>query len=306
MEVAHGQMTPRELDDVMTAFVENAVDVLVCSAIIENGLDVPNANTLIVDHAERFGLSQLYQIRGRVGRSDRRAYCYLVIPPNLSEDAERRLKVLEHYTELGSGYSVALKDLELRGAGNLLGADQSGFAHAVGLDVYLRLLEKTVERLREKGDQVEHPDPEVALGGSAYLPEGYISDPGQKLHLYRRLSRIGQHAEVEELRQELADRFGPPPEEVERLLDQATLRLLGRSLGIERITVRDRVARITFRSGVVPRLTILERPLRDRQVEVTVRRMSPLALELRQVGPLPLTGTLVKALAALLESRAAA
>ena len=306
VEVAHGQMTPRELDDVMTAFVENTVDVLVCSAIIENGLDVPNANTLIVDHAERFGLSQLYQIRGRVGRSDRRAYCYLVIPPNLSEDAERRLKVLEHYTELGSGYSVALKDLELRGAGNLLGADQSGFAHAVGLDVYLRLLEKTVERLREKGDQVEHPDPEVALGGSAYLPEGYISDPGQKLHLYRRLSRIGQHAEVEELRQELADRFGPPPEEVERLLDQATLRLLGRSLGIERITVRDRVARITFRSGVVPRLTILERPLRDRQVEVTVRRMSPLALELRQVGPLPLTGTLVKALAALLESRAAA
>ena len=306
VDVAHGQMTPRELDDVMTRFVEGRVDVLLCSAIIENGLDVPNANTLIVDHAEHFGLSQLYQIRGRVGRSDRRAYCYLITPPNLSDEAERRLKVLEHYTELGSGYSVALKDLELRGAGNLLGADQSGFAHAVGLDVYLRLLERTVEKLREKGDDEEHEEPDVALSGSAFLPDGYISDPGQKLHLYRRLSRIGQHAEVEGLRQELADRFGPLPPEVERLLDQATLRLLGRSLGIERIIIRDRAARITFRPGVVPRLTTLESPLRDRQVEVEVRRMTPLSLELRQVGPLTLTGTLVKALAALLEGKAAA
>lgn len=306
VEVAHGQMAAHDLDDVMADFVEGSVDLLVCSAIIENGLDVPNANTLIVDHAERFGLSQLYQIRGRVGRSDRRAYCYLIVPANLSEEAERRLKVLEHYTELGSGYSVALKDLELRGAGNLLGADQSGFAHAVGLDVYLRLLERTVDKLREMEGTVEYPEPEVALGGSAYLPEGYISDPGQKLHLYRRLSRIGIHAEVEGLRQELADRFGPPPPEVERLLDQGTLRILGRSLGIERIMVRDRVARITFRIGVAPRLTVLERPLRDRQVEVDVRRMSPLSLELRQVGPLPLTGTLVRALAALLENRTAA
>ena len=166
---------------------------------------------------------------------------------------------------------MALKDLELRGAGNMLGADQSGFAHAVGLDVYLRLLERAVEKLKEKGGEVEHPEPEVALGGSAFLPEGYISDPGQKLHLYRRLSRIGRHAEVEGLRQELADRFGPLPPEVERLLDQATLRLLGRTLGIERIMVRDRTARITFRPGVVPRLTTLEAPLRDRQVEVEVR-----------------------------------
>jgi transcription-repair coupling factor (superfamily II helicase) len=158
-EVAHGQMTPRELDRVMTAFVDGTVDVLVCSSIIENGLDVPNANTLIVDRADRFGLSQLYQIRGRVGRSDRRAYCYLVVPPHLNEDAERRLRVLEHYTELGSGYSVALRDLELRGAGNLLGADQSGFANSVGIDAYLRLLERTVTRLQEDGGPAEHPKP---------------------------------------------------------------------------------------------------------------------------------------------------
>src|SRR5688572_21114296 len=176
IDVAHGQMAPRELDDVMTAFVDGTIDVLVCSAIIENGLDVPNANTLIVDHAERFGLAQLYQIRGRVGRSDRRAYCYLIVPSELPEDAERRLRVLEHYTELGSGYSVALKDLELRGAGNLLGADQSGFANAVGIDAYLRLLERTVSRLREGGQAIEHADPEVSLGGAAYLPEGYVSE----------------------------------------------------------------------------------------------------------------------------------
>lgn len=306
IDVAHGQMAPRELEDAMAGFVSGQVDVLVCSAIIENGLDVPNANTLVVDHAERFGLSQLYQIRGRVGRSDRRAYCYLVAAANLSEEAERRLKVLEHYTELGSGYSVALKDLQLRGAGNLLGADQSGFANAVGLDVYLRLLESAVEKLRGKSADREHDEPEVALGGSAFLPDEYVSDPGQKLHLYRRLSRISGHAEVGELRRELADRFGPPPPEVERLLDQATLRLLGRTLGIERILARGRSGRITFAPGVVPRLTSLERPLSNRQVEVSVKRMSPLSLELEQIGPFSLTETLVKALAALVENRAAA
>ena len=226
----------------MRAFVDGEVDVLVCSSIIENGLDVPNANTLIVDRADRFGLSQLYQIRGRVGRSDRRAYCYLLVPEDVTEDAERRLRVLEHYTELGSGYSVALRDLELRGAGNLLGADQSGFAHQVGLDAYLRLLEKTVERLR-KGEEVEeYPDPDVSLAGPAYLPEGYVADSGQKLHLYRRLSRVRDVAEVEALGREMADRFGPLPAEVERLLDAAALRLLGRAVGVERILVRERSA----------------------------------------------------------------
>ena len=306
IDVAHGQMTPRELENVMVGFVGGRVDVLVCSAIIENGLDVPNANTLIVDHAQRFGLAQLYQIRGRVGRSDRRAYCYLITQPDLPEDAERRLKVLEHYTELGSGYSVALKDLQLRGAGNLLGADQSGFAHAVGLDVYLRLLENTVDKLRRQSSDREYEEPEVALGGSAFLPDGYVSDPGQKLHLYRRLSRIGGRAEVEELRRELADRFGPLPPEVELLLDQTALRLLGRALGIERIVVRGGSGRITFGPGVVPRLTALEGPLLDRLVAVAVKRMSPLSLELKQVGPFSLAETLVTALAALLESRAAA
>ncbi|NNK62863.1 MAG: transcription-repair coupling factor, partial [Gemmatimonadetes bacterium] len=174
VDVAHGQMGANELDRIMTAFVDGEVDVLVASAIIENGLDVPNANTLVVDRADRFGLSQLYQIRGRVGRSDRRAYCYLITPDGITEDARKRLRVLEHYTELGSGYSVALRDLELRGAGNLLGADQSGFAHVVGIDAYLRLLESTVRRLQqEEAGGTDHPEPEISLSGSAYLPESY-------------------------------------------------------------------------------------------------------------------------------------
>jgi len=303
VDVAHGQMSAGDLDEAMRAFVDGELDVLVCSSIIENGLDVPNANTLIVDRADRFGLSQLYQIRGRVGRSDRRAYCYLLVPEDVGEEAERRLRVLEHHTELGSGYAVALRDLELRGAGNLLGTDQSGFAQQVGLDTYLRLLEKTVERLRKGESAEEHPDPDVSLAGPAFLPEGYVSDSGQKLHLYRRLSRVRQRAEIDGLRSELADRFGPLPREVSRLLDATTLRMLGRSVGVERILVKDRTARVSFRPGVVPRMSVLDRPLRERQVEMEVRRMEPLSIVLHQVGVEPLPETLVMALDALRTAR---
>lgn len=301
--VAHGQMPPRALDEAMQGFVEGEVDILVCTSIIENGLDVPNANTLIVDGAHHFGLSQLYQIRGRVGRSDRRAYCYLLVPDGVSEDAERRLRVLEHYTELGSGYSVALKDLELRGAGNLLGADQSGFAHAVGLDVYLRLLEKTVERLKKGGEDVEFPEPDITLSASALLPDSYISDPGQKLHLYRRLTKVKTPGEVEEVRKELADRFGPLPPETEALLDSTSLRILGRKLGVERVLLKGREGRVSFRPGVVPTLAHLDRPFQDQQVDVEVRRMDPLSLQLRQMGPVPLASTLREAFSVLIRGR---
>jgi transcription-repair coupling factor (superfamily II helicase) len=304
--VAHGQMSGHELDEVMRGFVDGEVDILVCSSIIENGLDVPNANTLVVDRADQFGLSQLYQIRGRVGRSDRRAYCYLLVPETLSEEAERRMRVLEHYTELGSGYSVALKDLELRGAGNLLGAAQSGFAHQVGLDAYLRLLEKTLERLRKGEETEEYPDPDVSLAGPAYLPEGYVEDSGQKLHLYRRLSKVRNRREVDALAQEMVDRFGALPQEVQRLLDAAVIRALGREVGAERVLVRDRSARLTFRAGVVPRVAAMDGPMRQRQVEVEVRRLEPLSLVLTQVGVAPLTETLMVALEALRAANAAA
>jgi transcription-repair coupling factor (superfamily II helicase) len=293
--VAHGQLPPKELDRAMRAFVTGAVDILVCTSIIENGLDVPNANTLIVDGADRFGLAQLHQIRGRVGRSDRRAYCHLVVPPTVTDEAEKRLRVLEHYTDLGSGYAVALRDLELRGAGNLLGAHQSGFAHAVGLDTYLRLVEKTVERLRKGPEEESFPEPEVTLSASAFLPDAYISDSGQKLHLYRRLSRVQKPGEVTDLRRELLDRFGTLPPETEALLDATVLRLLGRSLGVERIILRGREGRVSFRPGVIPVLARLDRPFRDRQVEVEVKRLDPLSLVLRQVGGEPLASTLREA-----------
>ena len=305
VDVAHGQMKARELDQVMRDFVEGEVDVLVCSSIIENGLDVPNANTLIVNRADHFGLSQLYQIRGRVGRSDRRAYCYLMAPDNLNDDAQRRLKVLEHYAELGSGYSVALRDMEIRGAGNLLGGDQSGFAHAVGVDTYMRLLEQTVSRLKGGEREQVRPDPEISIVGSAYLPDEYISDSGQKLHLYRRLSKLVHLSEVDSLREELVDRFGGPPPNVEHLLQGTSLRILGRKLGVERILVREREARVNFSPAVIPRLAVLEGPLRDRDVELEVRRMSPLSVVLRQREPDELISTLILALTALLDTQSA-
>ena len=303
VDVAHGQMKSRELDRVMRDFVDGEIDVLVCSSIIENGLDVPNANTLIVNRADHFGLSQLYQIRGRVGRSDRRAYCYLIAPDHLNDEAERRLRVLEHYTELGSGYSVALRDMELRGAGNLLGGDQSGFAHAIGIDAYMRLLEQTVKRVKEGEEEPEYPDPEITMTGSAYLPDEYVPDLGQKLHLYRRLSKLTRIAEVDALGEELEDRFRAVPEEVQRLLDGAGLRILGRKLGIERILLREGEARVNFRSTAMPRLAVLEGPLRDHQVDVEVRRMAPLSLALHQAGPDTLVSTLILALSTLLNTR---
>ncbi len=301
--VAHGQMPPRELDGVMRDFVNGALDILVCTSIIENGLDVPNANTLIVDGADRFGLAQLYQIRGRVGRSDRRAYCYLVVPESVSDEAEKRLRVLEHYTDLGSGYSVALRDLELRGSGNLLGADQSGFAHAVGLDTYLRLLQKTVDRLRTGPEETTYPEPDITLSASAFLPDSYISDSGQKLHLYRRLSKMSTPGEVEELRTELVDRFGPVPAEAEALLDGSTLRLLARGLGVERIILRGREGRVSFLDGVIPSLSHLDAPFQDRQVDVEVKRLDPLSMVLKQEGAEPLVGTLKEAFIVLSEAQ---
>ena len=284
VDVAHGQMGGHELDLVMRKFLEGNTQILVTTAIIENGLDVPTANTLIVDRADQFGLAQLYQIRGRVGRSHHRAYCYLLTPENINEEAEKRLRILEHYTELGAGYAIAMKDLELRGAGNLLGAAQSGFVHAVGLDTYTRLLEDTIRKLREDKSQEKHPPCDVTVEGSAYLPDDYVADASQKLHLYRRLSRIELVSEVHALAAEVRDRYGPPPAEVERLLAAAVLRLTGTKLGVERITIQREAARVTFRDGVVARLASLQTALRAHQVELEIKRTAPLSFVLRRRG----------------------
>ena len=295
--VAHGQMPEGDLESVMRALMDGRLDVLVCTSIIENGLDVPNANTMIVHQADRFGLAQLYQLRGRVGRSHHRAYCYLLVPSNVAPDGERRLRILEHHTELGSGYRVALRDLQLRGAGNLLGTDQSGFAQAVGLDVYQRLLQGTVRRLKGEGDPEKAAKTQIAVEGEAYLPDDYILDAEQKMHLYRRISRIEELGEVDELESELRDRFGPLPEAALRLLGSIRLKLLAHALGVEWVRVGESTARVVFEENSVPRLAVLRDAFADRQLHVEVRRPQPLSLVLHRGGAEPLMDTLTEALA---------
>ena len=297
--VAHGQQGAEELEGVMEAFVRGELDILVSTMIVESGLDVPNANTMVVHDAHRFGLAQLYQLRGRVGRSHRRAYCYLLAPDELDLQAQERLKVLEHHTELGAGYRIALKDLEIRGAGNLLGAEQSGHAHAVGFDLYLRWLEETVRALQGQGNGGEPPvPPEVALDRPSHLSDEYVPDDDAKLDIYRRLARASASGEIDALDEELRDRFGPLPAPAATLLDVARLRALGAGLGLQQVLVQGDEARLSFRAGAAPRLTGLTRALDEVQLSAEVRRTVPLALRLTRLGGEPLVPALVRALRA--------
>ncbi|MGH7734161.1 MAG: TRCF domain-containing protein, partial [Gemmatimonadales bacterium] len=297
--VAHGQQGAEELESVMESFVRGELDILVSTMIVESGLDVPNANTMVVHDAHRFGLAQLYQLRGRVGRSHRRAYCYLLAPDELDLTAQERLKVLEHHTELGAGYRIAVKDLEIRGAGNLLGAEQSGHAHAVGFDLYLRWLEETVAALHGavKGADAPVP-PEVAVDQPSHLPDVYVPDDDAKLDIYRRLARATSSGEIDALDDELRDRFGPVPAPVAVLLDVARLRVLGARLGLQNVLVQGDEVRLSFRAGAAPRLTGLTRALENVQLAAEVRRTVPLALRLTRLGGEPLVPALVRALSA--------
>ncbi|HJP57809.1 MAG TPA: transcription-repair coupling factor [Gemmatimonadales bacterium] len=296
--VAHGQMAADDLEQVMRGFVSGEVDILVTTMIVESGLDVPNANTMVVHDAHRLGLAQLYQLRGRVGRSHRRAYCYLLVPDTIDADAEDRLKVLEHHTELGAGYRIALKDLELRGAGNLLGSEQSGHAHAVGFDLYLRWLEETVKALRGQGGQDQPLPPDVVLDRPSHLPDGYVADDDVKLDLYRRLARAVSSGEIDQLREEIRERFGPLPPEAETLLDMARLRVVGAALGLQHVLVRGDEARLTFRAGAAPRMAGLTAALDDVQLAADVRRTVPLSLRLTRLGGEAMIPALVRALRA--------
>ena len=297
--VGHGQMRERDLERVMAQFVSGEIDVLVSTLIVESGLDVANANTMFVNRADRLGLAQLYQLRGRVGRSHRRAYCFLMVPDEVDEDAERRLKVLEHHTELGAGYRVALKDMEMRGAGNLLGPEQSGFVTAVGFDLYLRLLDETVRRVM-RGDNAPPPPPaDVALDTPAFLPDDYIASQDAKLDVYRRLSTLSTLSAVDsiaDLRNEVRDRFGPLPGAAEGFFAVALLRMVGAGLGVETILVRGEEARVTFRTDALPRMKPLAAAFRDVQFQVDVRRVQPLSLKLTRLGGSPLLDGLVRAL----------
>ena len=229
--VAHGQMEEHLLDRVMTDFIERRSDVLICTSIIESGLDIPTANTIVVNRADTFGLAQLYQIRGRVGRSRERAYCHLLIPRRrpVTKDASKRLKALQEFTELGSGFRIASHDLEIRGAGNLLGPDQSGQIAAIGFDLYTQLMDEAVRELRGQPPR-EEIEPEILLPISALLPEEHLPDVHQRLLFYKRLAQAQSHEEVDDIRGELRDLCGDPPDEVDALFELTSLRIAMRRL----------------------------------------------------------------------------
>jgi transcription-repair coupling factor (superfamily II helicase) len=246
--MAHGQMPERELEQVMVRFWRQEVDVLVCTAIIEAGLDIPAANTIIINRAHAMGLAQLYQLRGRVGRSQSQAYAYLLVPDDaaLSNEAQKRLKALMEFTELGSGFKIALHDLQIRGAGNLLGQAQSGHLAEVGYELYLQLLEEAIREFKGEAPADLAPDPEIRLPLAAYLPEDYVPDVQQRLALYRRLSGRLTPEMVDELEEEFLDRFGPLPPEGRNLLEVVRAKHLLRHLGIKRLDLQDSYAVLQF------------------------------------------------------------
>ncbi len=239
--VAHGQMPADRLEKVMIAFVAGKHDILVCTTIIENGIDIPRANTMFVARADSFGLSQLYQLRGRIGRSKHRAFCYLMVPPQgkLTDEARRRLEALQRFTDLGAGFQIASHDLEIRGAGELLGARQSGSIAAVGFDAYTAMLEEAVAEL--KGEPIVRPtDPELNVDLPAYIPDDYVPDTGQRLSLYKRLSCANDEDEVMSILDEIGDRYGALPTEVALLGDLSIVKLLARQLGAIAVELTDR------------------------------------------------------------------
>ncbi|WP_457755882.1 transcription-repair coupling factor [Thermodesulfatator indicus] len=239
IEVAHGQMPSQKLEEIMVRFVRREIDVLVCTTIIESGIDIPSANTIIINRADRMGLAEIYQLRGRVGRSNVQAYAYLLVPSlsGLSEDAERRLKALMQFTELGAGFKLAMSDLQIRGAGNLLGTFQSGHVAAVGYDLYLEILKHTIDEMRGKPLE-EEVESDVNLKVPAYFPASYIPDVEQRLHLYRRLALARTREAIEELALEIEDRFGILPKEVENLIKLSLLKAILRSFKVRKLDRR--------------------------------------------------------------------
>jgi len=226
LRVGHAQMADDDLESVMVDFVAHKFDLLLSTTIVESGLDIPNANTIFIDEADRYGLADLHQLRGRVGRYKNRAYCCLLVEPHkhLTPNAARRLRAIEEFDELGAGFAIAMRDLEIRGAGNLLGTQQSGHIAAVGYELYCQLLENAVRTLQKQPPKVRL-EVDISLPGDAFLPDEYVPDLRLKIDLYRRLSRVSRYDELEDFRGELVDRFGEPPRPVERLLDLTELKM---------------------------------------------------------------------------------
>ncbi len=283
LAVAHGQMAEEDLEAVMMRFMNREIDMLVCTTIIESGIDVATANTILVNRADRFGLAQVYQLRGRVGRSDEQAYAYLFIPEEtrLGKDAQKRLKVLMEHSDLGSGFQIAMNDLKIRGGGAILGASQSGHIAAVGYDMFLKLMEEAVAQI--KGEPVtEGLEPEINLPMSAYVAEEYVVDIDQRLSIYRRLAKMNDLRDIAAMKAELADRFGPLPEETENLLLKIMLRVLSVRAGIKRLDLYGQQLCLAFSEthqqrplGIVQMITSAEQSYRftpDHQFKATLAK----------------------------------
>ena len=278
--VAHGQMKEHGLEDVMMDFYAGSYDVLLCTTIIESGLDVPTANTLIVFDADRFGLSQLYQLRGRVGRSNRQAYAYFTVRPEkmLSETAEQRLQAIREFTEFGAGFRIAMRDLEIRGAGNLLGPEQHGHLATVGYDMYCKLIEETLHEVQGQDTSAKPLETRVELRVDAYLPGDYVRDERQRMEMYKRIAAIQTQADREDIEEELLDRFGETPAVVDALLDIAQLRALANALGVMSVVWRkgDMVMRVDNR--YIPEPALLLRAMQDTDGRLRATHAAPAAI----------------------------
>jgi transcription-repair coupling factor (superfamily II helicase) len=276
LAMAHGQLSIAELEDTMTSFYDGKIDVLLSTNIVESGLDIPTANTLIVHRADRFGLSQLYQLRGRIGRSKQRAYAYLTTPADqkLTETAERRLHVLQSLDTLGAGFAVASHDMDIRGAGNLVGEEQSGHVREVGIELYQNMLEEAVASLRAgqlEEDANEAWSPQINLGAPVLIPEGYVADLAVRMALYRRLSDMHEKGEIDGFAAELIDRFGPLPDEVENLLKVVAIKHLCHIAQVEKLDVGPKGATISFRNKSFPNPIGLIRLITEHQGTMRVR-----------------------------------
>ena len=270
-------MPPGELDDIMNNFYDNKFDVLLATTIVESGLDIPNANTLIVHKADQFGLAQLYQIRGRIGRSKQRAYALFTVPADkkLTDTAERRLGVLQSLESLGAGFQLASHDLDIRGAGNLLGDEQSGHIREVGFELYQSMLEEAVANLKAGGD-ADYEDknewsPSISLGMPVMIPEDYVPDLQLRMQLYRRLGDLTEIRDIDAAGAELIDRFGPLPEEVEALLKVILVKALCRKANVEKVDAGPKGAVLTLRNGEFPNPTALVKMVADPANQVRVK-----------------------------------
>ncbi|MDR2808380.1 MAG: transcription-repair coupling factor [Spirochaetaceae bacterium] len=279
IETAHGRMSAQELENVMHRFVHGSFHVLVSTTIIENGIDIPNVNTIIIDRADLYGVSQLYQLRGRVGRSDRVAFAYLFYPDhrNISELAMKRLQVISDFTDLGSGFKIALKDMEIRGAGNLLGREQSGDIYSIGFDLYVRLLDEAVRKLEDDHYEAE-TESLLELEYSGFIPDNYIDSMQEKMDVYKKIAGIREKAEVRLVYAELLDRFGPMPEEVLSLLSLAEIRIICRELAVSSLRERSGFVRVEFAKLALVNIDRLLQLIKDSKGTIKVDPKAPNAV----------------------------